>query len=125
MITEIRAQRGLRELFQIHKVRSRTECIVGKPFWKRHIDQLRELVGSKVADLELKHCELPEIDLAEPPDAIVSLPKPDSPPHSALFEKPSFPIVSPPIAERIVPPQDVSNNSVSSVSSFPEEDKHY
>ena len=25
---------------------------VGKLFWKRHIDQLRELTGSKVADLE-------------------------------------------------------------------------
>ena len=96
---------------------------VGKLFWKRHIDQLRELAGSKVADLEPKHCELPEIDLAEPPDAIVSLPKPDPPPQPSSFQKPSLPVVSPPPAEQIVPLQDVPDNSVPSVSSFPEENK--
>ena len=87
------------------------------------IYRLRELAGSKVADLEPKHYELPEIDLAEPPDAIVSLPKPDPPPQSALFEKPSLPLMSPRLAEQILPPQDVSDNSVPSVSSFPEESK--
>ena len=90
---------------------------------KRQIDRLRELAASKVADLEPKHCELPEIDLAEPPDAIVSLPNPDPPPQSALFEKPSLPVVSPPLAEQIVPPQDVSENSVPIVSNFPEVNK--
>ena len=59
--------------------------------------------------------------MAEPQDAIVSLQKPDPPPQSALFEKPSLPLVSPTLAEQIVPPQDVSDNSVPSVSSFPEE----
>ena len=93
---------------------------VGKLFWKRHIDQLCELAGSKVADIEPKQCKLPEIDLAEPPDAIVSLPKPDLQTQSASFEKPSLPLVSPQLA---VPPQDVSDNSVPSVSSFPEENK--
>ena len=44
----------------------------GKLFWKRYIDQLRKLAGSKVTDLEPKSCEQPEINLAEPPDAIVS-----------------------------------------------------
>ena len=83
--------------------------------WKRQIVRLRELAGSKVADLEPKHCELPEIDLAERPVAIVSFPKPDPPPQSAFFEKPSLPVMSPPLAEQIVPPQDVSDNSVRSV----------
>ena len=92
---------------------------VGKLSWKRHIDQLRELVGSEVSDLEPKHCELPEIDLAEPPDEIVYLPKPAPPPQSESFEKPSLPVVSPPPAEQIVLPQDGSDNSVPSVSSFP------
>ena len=64
---------------------------MGKLFWKRKIDQLRELAGSKVADLEPKHCELPDINLAEPPDVIVSLPNPDPPPESEFFEKPSCP----------------------------------
>ena len=68
---------------------------VGKLFWKTQIDRLCELEGSKVADLEPKHCELPEIDLAEPPDEIVSLPKPDPPPQSALFEKASLPVTHP------------------------------
>ena len=43
---------------------------VGRLFLKSHIDQLRKLAGSKVADSEPKRCELPEIDFAETPDAI-------------------------------------------------------
>jgi len=46
---------------------------LGKLFWKRHIDQMREVAGSKVADIEPTHCELTEIDLAEPPDATLCL----------------------------------------------------
>ena len=61
--------------------------------------------------------------MAEPPDAIVSLPNPDPPPQSALFEKPSLPVASPPLAEHIVPPQDISDDSVPGVSSFPEGNK--
>ena len=34
----------------------------GKLLWKRHIDQLRELAGSKVADVEPKSRELLEVD---------------------------------------------------------------
>ena len=83
-------------------------------------EKLISCVNSKVEYLEPRNCELPEIDLAEPPDAIVSWPNPDPPPQSALFEKPSLPVVSPPLAEQIVPPQDVWDNSVPSVSSFPE-----
>ena len=43
---------------------------VGKLLWKRHIDQLRDLAGSKVADVEPKNCELPEVDLPETLDAM-------------------------------------------------------
>ena len=97
---------------------------VGELFWKRHIDQLRELAGSKVADSEPKHCELLEIDLAETPDAILPLPKPDPIPQSVPFEKPSTPVVSVPPAEQIVPPEEnVSDNTAPSVSSVPEENK--
>ena len=90
--------------------------LVGKLFWKRHIDQLRELAGSKVADSEPKQCELPEIDLAETPDAIVPLPKSDPLPQSVAFEKLYTPVVSVSPAEQIVPPEgNVSDNSVASV----------
>ena len=41
--------------------------------WKRRIDQLRELAGSKVADVELKTCDLLEIDLTETLDESVSV----------------------------------------------------
>jgi len=50
---------------------------VGKLLWKRHIDQLRELAGSKVANVDLKSSELPEVDLPEMPDAKMPVPTQD------------------------------------------------
>lgn len=53
----------------------------GELLWKRHIDQLSELAGSKVADVEPNRRELSEIDLSEEPDASnasVPVPEPDT-----------------------------------------------
>ena len=69
---------GLRPSFKIDWVRSRTEC---KLVWKRHVDQLRELAGSKEADVEPKSCELPEVDLPETLDASMPVPTQDSSPQ--------------------------------------------
>ena len=54
---------------------------VGKLLWKRLIDQLRELAGSKVAYVEPQSCELPEVDLPETLDASMPVPTQDSSPQ--------------------------------------------
>ena len=57
---------------------------VGKLFWKRHIDQLQELAGSKVADAEPKSSELPEVDLPETLDASMPVPTQDPSPQQTV-----------------------------------------
>ena len=47
---------------------------VGYLLWKRHVDQLRSLAGSKVADTE-SLSEMPEVDHARDPK-VVPLPQP-------------------------------------------------
>ena len=71
---------------------------MGKLLWKRHINQLRELAGSKVANVEPKSSELPEVDFPETPD--VSMPVPTqvlSPqPQFVPNETPATPLVEVP-----------------------------
>ena len=71
---------------------------VGKLLWKRHIDQLRELAGSKVADVEPKSSELPEVDLPEMPDASMPVPTQDPSPQPQFVpnETPATPLVEVP-----------------------------
>ena len=78
---------------------------VGKLLWKRHIDQLRELAGSKVADVEPKSCELPEVDLPETLDASMPIPTQDSSPQqqSVPNEKYTTPLVEVPPSGQTVP----------------------
>jgi len=78
---------------------------VGKLLWKRHIDQLRELAGSKVADVEPKNCELPEVDLPETLDASMPAPTkdPSSQEQSVPYEKFTTPLVEVPPSGQIVP----------------------
>ena len=71
---------------------------VGKLLWKRHIDQLRELAGSKVADVEPKSFELPEVYLPETLDASMPVPTQDSSPQqqSVPNEESTTPLVEVP-----------------------------
>ena len=93
---------------------------VGKLLWKKHIDQLRELAGSKVVDVEPKSCELPEIDLPETLHVDVSMPVPTQGPSPqqqfVLNEKPTAPLVEVPPFGQIVPQEEnVTDNSVPTI----------
>ena len=94
---------------------------VGNLFWKRHIDQLRELAGSKVADAEPKSSELPEVDLPETLDASMPVPTQDPSPqqHFVPNETPATPLVEVPPSGLIVP-QD-KHRSDTPVPTVPEE----
>jgi len=76
--------------------------------WKRHIDQLRELSGSKVADVEPKSSELPEVDLPETLDASMPVPMQDPSPQQQFVpnETPATPLVEVPPSGQIVPHQE-------------------
>ena len=91
---------------------------VGKLLWKRHVDQLRELAGSKVADVEPKSCELPEINLPETLDANMPVPTQDPSPQqqSVPNEKSTMPLVEvPPSGQIVLPEENVTDNSVSTI----------
>ena len=95
---------------------------VGKLLWRRHVDQLRELAGSKVADVEPKSCELPEIDLPETLYANMPVPTQDPSPQQQFVpkEKSTMPLVEVPASGQIVPPEEnVTDNSVPSVPEEP------
>ena len=94
---------------------------VGKLLWKRHIDQLRELAGSKVADVEPKSSELPEVDLPETPDASMPVPiqDPSPQPQFVLNETPATPLVEVPPSGQIVPQEE--NRTDTPVPTVPEE----
>ena len=101
---------------------------VGKLLWKRHIDKLRELAGSKVADVEpmlsprTESYELPEIDLHETLDARVPVPMQEPSPQqqSVQNEKSTTPLVEVPPPGQIVPREEnVTDNSVPTVSEEP------
>lgn len=62
---------------------------VWKFLWKRDIDQLRQLVGSKIADVEPKSCDLREIDSSDTLDE--SVPVPTSLGHSTSHSVQSVP----------------------------------
>ena len=94
---------------------------VGKLLWKRHIDQLRELAGSKIADVEPKSCELSEVDLPETLDASMPVPTQDSSPQqqSVPNEKSTTPLVEVPPSGQIVPQE--GNVTDTPVPTVPEE----
>ena len=94
---------------------------VGKLLWKRHIDQLRELAGSKVADVEPKGCELPEVDLPETLDASMLVPTQDSSPQqqSVPNEESTTPLLEVPPSRQIV--KQEGNVTDTPVSTDPEE----
>ena len=94
---------------------------VGKLLWKRHIDQLRELAGSKVAVVEPKSCELPEVDLPETLDASMPVPTQDSSPQqqSVPDEESTTPLVEVPPSRQIVPQE--GNVTHTPVPTVPEE----
>lgn len=95
----------------------------GELLWKGHIDQLRELAGSKEADVEPNRRELPEINLSKVPDvsnASVPVPEPDTSQPSA--QKPTMPVIQAtphvqvPSPEQIVPSEEkVTERPVPSV----------
>lgn len=62
---------------------------VGKLLWKRHIDQLRELAGSKEADVEPNGWESPEIELLKTLEASVPVPTQDPPPQQSVPDEKS------------------------------------
>lgn len=87
---------------------------VEKLLWKRHVDQLRELAGSKVADVQPNSCELPEIDLPEKVDASVSVTNQDLSPQQQSMPnekstKPSVEVASP---GQSITLEDVTHNTV-------------
>lgn len=96
---------------------------VGELLWKRHIDQLRELAGSKGADVEPNRRELPEIDLFEMPgtsNASVPVSEPDTLQPSA--QKPTMPVIQAtpqvqvPSPEQTIPSEEkIMERAVSSV----------
>lgn len=94
---------------------------VGKLLWNRHIDQLRELAVSRVADDEPKSSELPEVDLPETPDASMPVPTQDpSPqPQFVLNETPATPLVEVPPFGQIAPKEE--NRTDTPVPTVPEE----
>ena len=94
---------------------------VGKLLWKRHIDQLRELAGSKVADVEPKSSELPEVDLPETPDTSMPVPTQDPSPQPQFVpnETPATPLGEFPPSGQIVPQQE--NHTDTPVPTIPEE----
>ena len=94
---------------------------VGKLLWKRHIDQLRELVGSKVADVEPKSSELLEVDFPETPDASMPVPTQDPLPQPQFVpnETPTTPLVEVPPSGQIVPQEE--NRTDTPVPTVPEE----
>ena len=96
---------------------------VGKLFWKRHIDQLRELAGSKVVDAEPKSTELPEVDLPETLDASMPVPTQDPSPQQQFVpnETPATPLVEVPPSGLIVPQDE--NRSDTPVPTVPEESR--
>ena len=98
---------------------------VGKLLWKRHINQSRELAGSKVADVEPKSCELPEINLPETLDASMPVPTQDPSPQqqSVLNEKSTKPLVQVPPSGQIVAQEE--NAMDTSVPTVPEEPRHH
>ena len=86
--------------------------------WKRHVYQLREIAGSKVADVEPSSCELPEIDLSEKVDASVSVPTQDLSPQqqSMPSEKSTKPWVEvAPPGQSITLAEYVTDNTVPDV----------
>ena len=94
---------------------------VGKLLWKRRIDKLRELAGSKVADVEPKSCKLPEIDLPETLDASMPVPTQNPFPQqqSVPNEKSTTSLVEVPPSGQIVPQEE--NVTDTSVPIVPEE----
>ncbi|XP_022786636.1 uncharacterized protein K02A2.6-like [Stylophora pistillata] len=87
---------------------------VEKLLWKRHVDQLRELAGSKVADVQPNICELPEIDLPQKVDATVSVPNQDLSPQqqSMPSEKSTKPWVEVTPPGQSITLEDVTDNTV-------------
>ncbi|KAL9953842.1 hypothetical protein ACROYT_G041314 [Oculina patagonica] len=92
---------------------------VGERLWKRHVDQLRELAGSKVADVETKSYELPEIVLPEAQDASVSVSTQDLPQQSAPNETTTTPLVEVSSPVQIAPQEELGDTD-NSGSTFPE-----
>ena len=94
---------------------------VGKLLWKRRIDQLRELAGSKVADVEPKNSELQEVDLPETPDSSMPVPTQDPSPQPQFVpnETPAMPLVEVPPSGQIVPQEE--NRTDTPVPTVPEE----
>ena len=82
---------------------------VGKFLWKRHIDQLRELAGLKVADVELKTCDLMEIDLPERLDESVPVSTQDpTSQQSVPNEKSTMPLVKVLQSGRVAPRENIA-----------------
>ena len=87
---------------------------VGKLLWKRHVDHLQELAGSKVA-VEPKSRDLPENDLPATLDASMPVPTQDPSPQQQFVpnEKATTPLVKVPPSGQIVPlEENVTDNSV-------------
>ena len=95
---------------------------VGKLLWKRHIDQLQEQAGSKVANVEPESYELLEVDLPETLDASVPVPMQEPSPQqqSVPNEKSTTPLVEVPSPGQIVPREEnVMDNSVPTIPKEP------
>ena len=94
---------------------------VGKLLRKRHIDQLRELAGSNVANVEPKSSDLLEVDLPETPDARIPVPMQDPSPLPQFVpnETPATLLVKVPPSGQIVPQEE--NRTDTPVLTIPEE----
>lgn len=82
---------------------------VGEFLWKRHIDQLRELAGSKVAAVELKTCDLLEIDLPETLDESVPVSTQDPTSQQSVPNETSpMPLVKVLQSGRVAPQENIT-----------------
>ena len=80
---------------------------VGEFLWKRHIDQLRNLAGSKVADVELKN--LLEIDLPETLDESVPVSTQDPTSQQSVPNETSpMPLVKVLQSGRVAPQENIT-----------------
>ena len=91
-------------------------------FSGRGIDKLCELAGSKVADVEPKSYELPEVNLPETLDASMPSPAQDPSPHQQSLpndhEKSNTRLVE------VLPLGQIVPYKVTDTSTVPEEPKH-
>ena len=69
---------------------------------------MRELAGSKVADVEPKISELPEVDLPETTDVSMPVPTQDASPQRRFVpnETTATPLVEAPLSGQIVPQEE-------------------